>query len=136
MLFPPLAIKLDSWRQIDPGMDCLLPDGICRRWKLRIGKSAYSNAVVIRPEVGLPIDRSAAILAEVKPQLASAFSRADIQLALTFKAGPETFCNKHLSASPLLSGADMRCNGKHSQYLVLHPQLRGVSRIGIARFAA
>jgi hypothetical protein len=96
-----------AW-QIDPGMFGLFPYRQGRQRKIRVRKCTNGNAVVIGPDVIVPLDRAPAIRTKVKAHLATcSFNISRIDFFRTFdtdKGFLEVYARMHDRARPSLAG--------------------------------
>jgi hypothetical protein len=75
---------LDAVRQIDPGVFGLFPDRVGRRWKIGIRKCADRDAVMLGPQVKMPINRTAAGGTEMEADLPTCLGVPRIDFFRTF----------------------------------------------------
>jgi len=82
------ADGLHPRRQAEPRIDRLLPDRVARRWEGRCVKRAHRDPADRRIAVPFPIERAAAIRAEMKSNAIAAVGVAFIDLPLAIEPHP------------------------------------------------
>ena len=80
-----MPVVLDSRRQPEPRMHRLFPDRVAGRWKGRWIKRANRDPTDGRVAISLPIQRAAAIRAEMKSNAIAAVGVALVNLPLTME---------------------------------------------------
>lgn len=81
---PRLLEVLYAFRQIDPSMLSLFPHRVARRRKVGVRKRTDRYAVMLGPEIKMPVDRTAAGGTEVKADRASICDVARVNLFWAF----------------------------------------------------
>jgi hypothetical protein len=83
-----LLVVIHSFRQAEPSVHPLLPDRVAGRCKRRGVERAHRDTADTRVAVPFPVQRAAAVRAEMKPNAVAAVGIALIDLPLAVKPDP------------------------------------------------